>query len=79
VATETGSIREDASPNPANAGDEAYRIFLSTLEPLVVVAEETDSLVCIEPAAHHIICTPERVKQVLEDISLEAWGYYWIL
>lgn len=74
VATETGSVREDSSPDSANKGDEAYRMFLSTLEPLVVVAEETGSLVCIEPAAHHIICTPARVKQVLEDISSRSLG-----
>ncbi len=69
VGTETGSIRADYGPDPANRSEEAFKVFLSTVSQLVSVAQTTDSTVCIEAVAHHIIYDARRMDRVLKSIG----------
>jgi sugar phosphate isomerase/epimerase len=69
VGTETGSLNADYSVHPDNHGEEAYSIFLKSVENMVRHAEEKNVLVAVEAVHKHIINTPKRMKRLLDDIS----------
>ncbi len=70
VGTETyanpDSVFTDA---PAPESEEAFRFFTDCLRPAVRYAEETDTVLAVEPVYYHIISTPERARRMLEEIG----------
>ncbi len=70
VGTETGSYNDDKwTYHPDNHSDKAYNQVRATVEELVSVAETVGSTVLIEPAYHHVIYSPARMRQLLDDIN----------
>ena len=69
VGTETYANPESAFPEPAGQSEEAFRLFMDALRPVVRCAEETDAVLAIEPVHSHIIATPERAQRMLEEIN----------
>lgn len=69
VGTETGSINGDYSRNEKNKGEEALQIFIDSLREVVKEAEKFGVFVAIEGVTSHIVCTPERMKKVLDAID----------
>ena len=70
VGTETYANPESGFADPAR-NEEAYRLFLDSLEPVVRCAEETGTVLAVEPVWYHIISTPERATRMLEEVSSE--------
>ena len=68
VGTETGSVRPDYGPDPLNKSGEAFEKFYHTLEQLLPIAEASNTIICIEGVAHHIISDPYRMNRVLRMI-----------
>lgn len=70
VGTETyanpDSVFTDAS---VPESEEAFRFFTDCLRPAVRYAEETDTMLAVEPVYYHIISTPERARRMLEEIG----------
>lgn len=65
VGTETGS--PNAGYDPANAhSDEALKLFIDRLAPVVAEAERLNTLVAIEPAYTSIVYSPRRARAVLD-------------
>ena len=48
--------------------EEAYRLFLEGLRPVVQCAEETGATLAVEPVYSHIISTPEKAERMLNDL-----------
>jgi len=69
VGTETGSVRADYKADPANEGESAFQDFVKELGKLVEEAEKVNVRVAIEAVRHHTICTPARMKRVLDDLK----------
>ena len=68
VGTET--YAHPSFPLKGRAGDseEAYQLFLDSLRTVVRKAEETGTLLAVEPVWTHIIDTPEKAERMLNDI-----------
>ena len=49
--------------------EEAFRLFIEALKPVVRFAEEADAVLAVEPVWYHIISTPERAARMLEEVS----------
>ncbi len=74
VGTETGSLNSDYTVNNENHGEEAYSIFLKSVETMVEHAEEKNVIVAVEAVHKHIINTPKRMKRLIDDISSPNLG-----
>ena len=48
---------------------EALSLFIRSVEPLVRCAEEEGAILAIEPVACHIVNTPQRMEQVLDELK----------
>ncbi len=72
VGTETPA--NPASPFAKNPGEseEAYRLLIDSLRPVVRCAEENGAVLAVEPVWCHIINTPERAERMLEEIHSDA-------
>ena len=68
VGTETYANPESVFADPAPRSEEAFRLFMESLEPLVRCAEECGAVLAIEPVWGHIISTPERAARMLEEM-----------
>lgn len=68
VGTETPAAKGVTFPEPASRSEEAFRLFVDGLRPVVRWAEEEDEVLAIEPVYRHIISTPERAERLLEEI-----------
>ena len=68
VGTETYANPESVFADPAPRSEEAFRLFMEGLEPLVRCAEECGAVLAIEPVWSHIISTPERAARMLEEM-----------
>ncbi len=68
VGTETsgGSLKFGEA---ASRSEDAFRLFLSCLRPLVRCAEEEDTFLAVEPVFCDIVSTPERAERMLEEIG----------
>lgn len=69
VGTETGAPNEDYTFVPECHTKEAYETFRRELQEVVSYAEKMGVVVAIEPVYTHIIHTPKRARQLLDDIS----------
>ncbi len=69
VGTETGAVNEAYRFEERNHSEEALRIFIKNLRPVVEYAEKMGVIFAIEPVFKHIVCNPKRAKQVLREID----------
>jgi len=67
VGTETYANPESGFQDPVGS-EEAFRLFMDSLRPVVRYAEETGALLAVEPVYYHIISTPERAARMLEEL-----------
>ena len=66
VGTETPAGKDASFPEPAWRSEEALRLFIDSVRPVVRWAEEEGAVLAIEPVYRHIVSTPERAERVLE-------------
>ena len=71
VGTETWPAPGTAFSGPAPEDEDAFRLFIQCLKPVVRWAEEEDAVLAVEPVATHIISTPERAERMLDLIPSE--------
>lgn len=68
VGTETYANPESHFSNPAPRSEEAFRLFMDSLRPVVRYAEEVNAILAVEMVYHHIISTAERAQRMLEEL-----------
>ncbi len=68
VGTETYANPESVFADPAPQSEEAFRLLLDSLKPVVRCAEECGAVLAVEPVWSHIISTPERAARMLEEL-----------
>jgi sugar phosphate isomerase/epimerase len=68
VATETGTRYRDSewAPSPENQGREAWETLCASLRELLPVAEQHGTILALEGHVNHVVNTPERLAQLLE-------------
>ena len=66
--TETYANPESVFAEPAPQSEEAFRLFMDSLRPVVRCAEECGAVLAVEPVWYHIISTPERAVRMLEEL-----------
>ena len=69
VGTETPAGKGANFPVPAWESEEALRLFIDSVRPVVRWAEEEDAVLAIEPVARHIVSTPEKAERVLDALN----------
>lgn len=69
VGSETRPAKGCAFREPPEVSEEAYRLFIQCLRPIVRDAEEENAVFAIEPVFCHIVSTPERAQRMLEEIQ----------
>ena len=69
VATETGSLNPDWSYHPDNKTETAFAALVPTVAELVEEAERFGVIFGIEGVASHVLCTPTRIRQLLDEIG----------
>lgn len=69
VGTETGAPNAQYKFCPECRSDEALATFIKNLKPVVRCAEHYGVTVAIEPVARHIVYSPRRCRQVLDEIG----------
>lgn len=69
VGTETGAVNEAYQYEERNHSDEALQIFIRNVKPVVEYAEKMGVVFAIEPVFKHIVCNPQRARQVLDAIQ----------
>ncbi|MBO4678744.1 MAG: sugar phosphate isomerase/epimerase [Lachnospiraceae bacterium] len=69
VGSETGAVNEEYKFEPANHSDEALKLFIERLRPVVEYAEKSGVIFAIEPVFKHIVCNPKRARIVLDEIA----------
>ncbi len=69
VGTETGSMNADYSFSVENRGDKAFQMCYESLKELVGEAEKFGVLAGIEAVTTHVISTPKRMKQIIDEIN----------
>lgn len=69
VGTETGNPNAEYRFDPATSHtEEALRLFIDRLAPVVEDAEKLGVLIAIEPVFSHIVSTPARARAVLDAV-----------
>ena len=71
VGTETNAPKGARFSGPVGRSEEAFRLFVDALRPLVRCAEETGVCLAVEPVSAHIISTPERAQRMLDALPSE--------
>lgn len=70
VGTETGSYNDDQwTWHENNDSDEAFFEVLRVFKDILPVAEESGVYLTIEPAYHHVISTPARLKRLVDALD----------
>lgn len=69
VGTETGAVNREYKFEEANHSEEALKIFIKNVRPVVEYAEKMGVIMAIEPVYKHIVCNPKRARQVLDEIA----------
>ena len=67
VGTETYANPASGFSDPGGS-EEAFRLFMDSLRPVVRCAEETGAVLAVEPVWYHIISSPERAARMLEEL-----------
>lgn len=68
VGTETPAAKGASFEAPAWESEEAFRLFIDCLRPVVRWAEEEGTVLAVEPVYRHIVSTPERAQRMLDEI-----------
>ncbi len=69
VGTETGAPNETYSFTPECHTEEALRIFIRNVRPVVKYAEQMGVVLAIEPVYRHIVWNPAQARRVLDEIA----------
>jgi len=69
VGTETGAVNEAYRFEEANHSEEALKLFIKNLTPVVRRAESMGVILAIEPVFKHIVWNPARARAVLDSVS----------
>jgi len=70
VGTETGSYNDDEwTWNENNDSEEAFQEVLRVFKDILPVAEEAGVYLTIEPAYHHVIGAPARLKRLVDELD----------
>lgn len=69
VGTETGAPNAEYKYEPACRSEEALRLFIQNLRPVVAYAQAMGVILAIEPVRNHIVYDARRAKRVLEEIA----------
>lgn len=69
VGTETGAVNASYSFEERNHSEEALKIFINNVRPVVEYAEKMGVILAIEPVFKHIVCSPKRARRVLDEIG----------
>ncbi|MCH5271919.1 MAG: sugar phosphate isomerase/epimerase [Lachnospiraceae bacterium] len=69
VGTETGAPNETYTFTPECHTEEALKLFIANLRPVVKYAEQMGVVVAIEPVYRHIVCNSVRARRVLDEID----------
>lgn len=69
VGTETGCPNVDYRYVPECRSEEALKLFIDRVWPVVECAEQFGVMLAIEPVVRHIVCTPERARKVLDAVG----------
>ena len=70
VGTETPAT--DGAEGEACRTEEYYRLFLDRIRPVVRTAEETGTILAIEPVCSHIIHGTAQAERMLEDLKSDS-------
>ena len=68
VGSETPAGPGSAFAKDAPTSEDALKLFIERLRPVVRKAEEEDVIFAIEPVFRHVVSTPERAERVLDAI-----------
>lgn len=69
VGTETGAPNSQYKYEPACHTEEALKLFIKSLRPVVEYAEKMGVILAIEPVWKHIVYNPVQARKVLDEIS----------
>ncbi len=69
VGTETGAVNTEYRYVPENHTDEALKVFIDGLYPVVEYAEKMGVCIGIEPVWKHIMYNPVQTRKVLDEIN----------
>ena len=69
VGTETPASAANHWDEAFCHGEEALKLFIDCLRPVVRWAEEEDAAIAVEPVISHIVHTPERAERVLDALK----------
>ena len=69
VGTETPASAANHWDEDFCHGEEALKLFIDCLRPVVRWAEEEDAVIAVEPVISHIVHTPERAERVLDALK----------
>lgn len=69
VGTETGAPNPEYRFEEACRSDESLCVFIKNLRTVVSYAEKMGVTVAIEPVLKHIVYSPKRARQVLDEIN----------
>lgn len=72
VGTETPPNKESTFDRPASESEEAFRLFIDSVRPIVRFAEEEGAVLAIEPVATHIVSTPERAERMIDELCSDS-------
>ncbi|MBR3504643.1 MAG: sugar phosphate isomerase/epimerase [Clostridia bacterium] len=68
VGTETPAAPNARFDAPQQDSEEAFRLFVESVRPVVRWAEEEDAVLAVEPVWRHIVSTPERAERLLDEL-----------
>ena len=68
VGTETPANPKSVFSKPAPEDEDAFRLFIDSLRPVIRHAEEAGAVLAVEPVWSHIVSTPARAERMLEEI-----------
>lgn len=77
VGTETGAPNAQYRFEPACHSEEALKLFIQNLKPVIAYAEAMGVIMAIEPVRTHIVSTPQRARQVIDEIASPNLQIIW--
>lgn len=74
VATETGNVLPEIRYTPDNFTDEAFDEMVQSIQRLVKVGEQQQTLIGIEPGLNHPLYSLDRVTELIQRIDSDYLG-----
>jgi sugar phosphate isomerase/epimerase len=74
VATETGDWKTYQAQDPLRYRDLGWSVLKETVEELIEEAERCGVYVGLEPVCEHTLSTPERMRQLLDEVRSNHIG-----